>query len=149
MPDEAFNGMGRIKAVEREYRAIRFGTDRLIQAVHEDPSLLEGPLRRLDLATASARLEGTYIVRVFSEFETALQQFIRAYHLRKPLATAALVNRVRDRGRIPQAETDAVHRVREYRNALVHDRLQSTSPVTIREATSSLCTFLSRIQRIW
>jgi hypothetical protein len=30
MPDEAFNWMSRIKAVEREYGAIRFGTDRLL-----------------------------------------------------------------------------------------------------------------------
>ena len=37
MPDEAFIWMGRIKAVEREYGAIRFGTDRLIVAVNPRP----------------------------------------------------------------------------------------------------------------
>jgi hypothetical protein len=42
MPDEAFNWMGRIKAVEREYGAIRFGTDRLLAAVNDAPSFLEG-----------------------------------------------------------------------------------------------------------
>jgi hypothetical protein len=34
MPDEAFTWMSRIKAVEREYGAIRFGTDRLLLAVN-------------------------------------------------------------------------------------------------------------------
>jgi len=149
MLDEAFTWMGRIKAVEREYGATRFGTDRLLVAANDDPSILEGQVRRPDIATASMHLEGTYIVRVFSEFETALQHFIRAFHIRKPTGAEALVNRVRDRGHIPQADTDAVHRVREYRNVLVHERSKPVTPVTIREATRFLCTFLSRIQRIW
>ena len=149
MPDEAFNWMGRIKAVEREYGAIRFGTDRLVVAVNDDPSILEGQVRRPDIATASMHLEGTYIVRVFSEFETALQHFIRAFHIRKPKGAEALVNRARDRGHIPQADTDAVHRVREHRNVLVHERSKPVTPVTIREATRFLCTFLSRVQRSW
>lgn len=73
MPDEAFGWMGRIKSVEREYEAIRFGTDRLLAALDDDPSILRGRLKRPDVSTASRRLEGAYIVRLFSEFETALQ----------------------------------------------------------------------------
>lgn len=149
MPGEAFKWMVRIKAVEREYGAIRFGIDRLIRAVNDDPSILEREVKRPDITTAAAHLEGTYIVRVFSEFETALQEFIRAFHIGKHRGTEPLVNRVRDRGRIPQPDADAVHRVREYRNVLVHERLTPVTPVTIREATRFLCTFLSRIQRIW
>lgn len=149
MPDEAFKWMTRIKAVEREYGAIRFGTDRLMIAVSDDPSIVAGQVRRPDIRTASERLEGTYIVRVFSEFETALQHFSRAFHIRRSFATERLINRVRDRGRIPQTDTDAVHRVRLYRNILAHERTERIAPVTIREATSFLCTFLSRVQRIW
>ena len=153
MPGEAFEWMGRIKAVEREYGAIRFGTDRLLVAVNDDPSILVGEVRQRDIGTASDRLEGTYIIRVFSEFETGLQHFIHTFHIRKPRGTEPLVDRVRDRGRIPHADTDAVHRVREYRNVLVHERSQPVAAVnikvTIREATRSLCTFLSRVQRIW
>ena len=102
MPDEAFNWMSRIKDVEREYGALRFGTDRLLMAVNDDPSILESHVRRRHIATASIHLEGTYIVRVFSEFETALQHFIRAFHIRKPRGAEALVNRARDRGHIPR-----------------------------------------------
>ncbi len=149
MPDEAFRWMGRIKAVEREYGAIRFATDRLLVAVNDDPSILTEEVKRPDIGTASLHLEGTYIVRLFSEFETALQHFVRAFRIRRPRGTEALVNRVRDRGRIPQPDTDAVHRVREHRNVLVHERSQPVTPVTIREATRFLCTFLSRVQRIW
>src|SRR5438552_970234 len=145
MPDQAFNWMRRIKAVEREYGAIRFGTDRLIVAVNDDPSILEGQVARRDIGTASARLEGTYIIRVFAEFETALQHFISAFHIRKPKGTETLVNRVRDRGRIPQADANAVHQVREYRNVLVHERSKPIAAVTIRESTRFLCAFLSRV----
>jgi hypothetical protein len=149
MPVEAFNWMGRVKAVEREYRAIRFGTDRLIASVNDAPSILEGHWDRPDIHTAAAKLEGTYVIRIFAEFETALQQFIRTFHLRRPGSTEALINRVRDRGRIPQPYADAVHRIRDHRNALVHDRLQPVDPVTIREATRAICTFLSRLDRLW
>ena len=149
MPNEAFTWMGRIKAVEREYGAIRFGTDRLLVAVNENPGILTNLVRRPDIRRASERLEGTYMVRVFSEFETALQLFIRAFHIRKPGGTEALINRVRDRGRIPQNYTDGVHQVREYRNVLVHERTIPAAPVTIREATRFLCTFLSRVQGMW
>ena len=120
MPDEAFIWMGRIKAVEREYGAIRFGTDRLIVAVNDDPSIMLGQVERPDIATASMHLQGTYVVRLFSEFETALQHFAREFNIRKPRGAETLVNRVRDRAHIPQAATDAVHRVRDYRNVLVH-----------------------------
>jgi hypothetical protein len=149
MPDEAFVWMGRIKAVEREYGAIRFGTDRLIVAVNDDPSIMLGQVERPDIATASMHLQGTYIVRLFSEFETSLQHFALAFHIRKPRGAEMLINRVRDRARIPQTDTDTVHRVREYRNVLVHERSVPVTPVTIRQATRSLCTFLSRLQRIW
>ena len=141
--------MGRIKAVEREHRAIRVATDYRLAAIGNDPAIVQGHGERPDIKKASDNLEGTYIVRIFSEFETALQHFIRVFQIRKPRTTKALVNRVRARGKIPQDVADDVHRVRDFRNALVHERSAPADPVTIREATSSLCTFLSRVQGMW
>ena len=149
MPDEAFKWMSRIRAVERGYEAIRFGTDRLMRAANDDLSILAGPVTRPDIIRASERLEGTYIIRVFSEFETALHHFILAFHIRRPRAAEALVNRVRVRGTIPRIFTDPVHWGREYRNVLVHERSRPVAPVTIREAMHALWRFLSRVQRIW
>jgi hypothetical protein len=149
MPGEAFTWMSRIKDVEREYNAVRYATERLLADLAKDPSILTDQVAPRHIEAASRRLEGTYIVRIFSEFETALGQFLRAFSIRKPKTTEALVNRVRTRGRIPQAETDAVHVVRDYRNVLLHERSRAARDVTLREATSSLCTFLSRVQRIW
>ncbi len=118
-------------------------------AVNDDPSILHSQVRRPDIVTASSRLEGTYLIRVFAEFETALQHFIADFHIRKSRGAEPLINRVRDRARIPQPETDAVHIVRIHRNDLVHMRTAVNQPVTIRFATSALCTYLSRLQRIW
>lgn len=149
MPAEAFKWMGRITTVEREFRAIRFGTDRLIAELAKDPTILIQEVRRPDITTAAAHLEGTYIVRVFSEFETSLAHFKSAFGIPRPRTTRALIERVRSRGRISQADTDVVHRVREYRDVLVHERSAPAMPVTIREAVGFLCTFLSRVQGIW
>jgi hypothetical protein len=149
MPDEAFNWMGRIKAVEREYGAIRFGTDRLLVAVNDDPSILAGLVRRPDIGTASMHLEGTYIVRVFSEFETALQHFIRAFHIRKPKGGGGAHQPRARSGAHPSGRYGRGSPVREHRNVLVHERSRPVTPVTIRDATRFLCTFLSRVQRIW
>jgi hypothetical protein len=82
-----------------------------------------------------------------AEFETARQHFIRAFHIRKPRRAEAFVNRARDRGHIPKATSDSVRVVRG--NVLVHERSTPVNPVTIREATRFLYTFLSRLQRIW
>jgi hypothetical protein len=71
--------------------------------VNDDPSILEGQVERPNIAMASSHLQGTYIVRLFSEFETALQHFIRAFHIRKPRGAEALVNPARDRGHISKA----------------------------------------------
>jgi hypothetical protein len=149
MSSEAFEWMGRIKAVEREYGAIRLGTDRLIAAVNDDPAILAGPVKRPAIKIASAHLEGTYLIRVFSEFETALRQFARTFHIGEQRRAETLINRVRDRGRIPPADATAVHQVREHRNVLVHDRRFSAVAVTIRDATRFLCRFLSHVQAIW
>lgn len=60
----------RIKAVEREYVAMRQAADHFLQAARADPTiLLENVLHR-EIMRASQRLEGTYIVRLFAEFET-------------------------------------------------------------------------------
>jgi hypothetical protein len=94
-------------------------------------------------------LEGTYVVRLFAEFETALKHFLRAKRLRVPTKAESLVNKVRDRVGISDNDTDNVHIVRDYRNSLVHDRLQPAGPISARDSTRSLSTFLSWLQRTW
>jgi hypothetical protein len=150
MPGKAaFAWMTRIKAVEREFKMAWLALERLQQQAQDDPDVLIAEMRFRDIDTVLDRLEGTYLVRLFSEFETALRKFLRAKKLRPPNKAEGLVNKVRDRARVPDEHTDDVHKVREYRNTLVHDVLEPTESVTMREATKYCSTFLSWLQRSW
>src|SRR6266446_3736914 len=127
MPGKAFAWLTRIKAVEREHNAARLAVDRLKQHAVDAPHLLTGDLRFRDIGAASDRLEGTYIVRLFSEFETGLRHFLRAKKLGVPTKAEPLVNKVRGRVGISIDDADNVHKVREYRNTLVHDVLRPST----------------------
>ena len=65
----------RIKAVEREYVAMRQAADRFHRAALDDPTILQGNLRHGEIVAASRNLEGTYIIRLFAEFETGARQY--------------------------------------------------------------------------
>ena len=149
MPNEAFGRMTRLKAIDREYKMVRLSMDRLRQHAAENQLLLTGDLRFRDIDNASNRLEGTYLVRLFSEFEIALKHFLKAKKLRQPSKAEPLINRVQDRVGISNDATDDVHKVRDYRNTLVHDVDDPADPVTLRDATNFLSTFLSWLQRTW
>jgi len=149
MPNKAFAWLTRIKAVEREYIATRLATDRLKQHAKDDPAVLAGGLRLRDVETASDRLEGTYIIRLFAEFETSLRHFMTDFGYRMPRQVESLISRVRDRANVAKDHALRAHEVRVYRNTLVHDRLEPAPSISVREATSCLGTFLSWLQRMW
>jgi hypothetical protein len=149
MPGEAFAWMTRIKSVEREYATARLAIDRLEQHARDNPQVLTEDLRFRDIGAVSRNLEGTYLIRLFSEFETALRQFLTAKKLRSPKNAQSLVYKVRDRVGISNDHANDVHRVREHRNVLIHSRLQPVQEVPIRDATKYLSTFLSWLQRTW
>jgi hypothetical protein len=73
MPHEHVQWGSDIKAVEREFNAMRLAADRLVEAVRADSSIIRDKQERRYLTLASDHLEGTYIVRLFAEFETVLR----------------------------------------------------------------------------
>jgi hypothetical protein len=99
------------------------------------------------LRTALDRVEATYLIRLFAEFEAILQEHLAAVHprLRIPRTAEALINRVALRERIPDPIRDAAQRVREERNALVHPSGQSGSAADFRRALAALNFFLARL----
>jgi hypothetical protein len=149
MPNEAFAWLTRVKAVEREHTSTRLAIDRLKRQAQDDPTILLGDLRPRDIGAAAERLDGTYIIRLFAEFETALRHFMRESGYAVPRSAEPLINRVRDRARIPNDDALNAHTVRDYRNTLVHDRREPVDPIPIREATRRLCIFLGWLQRLW
>jgi hypothetical protein len=95
MPSDKYDLIGRVKAVEREHTALRFTTDHTLRLLGEGIVDMEEDLKRLDVNRASERLEGTYIIRLFSEFEVALKAILRKRSITKmPREAKPLINRI-------------------------------------------------------
>ncbi len=150
MPNETFAWLTRIREVEREYHSAQWATRYGLQAAQADPAVLALlDLRVRDIRNAADRLQGTYIIRLFAQFEAALRAFIAAQAKRQPRWAEQLIDRVGNLGRIPPDMRGKAHTVREYRNSLVHVNAQAVEPLTMREATSRLCTFLDPLKKMW
>jgi len=148
MPPSRFDWLVRIKAVDQEHAAMRQAADRFVADVRHDPTILRREVRPRDVAHASDHLEGTYLVRLFAEFETGLRSYWRAVRRTRPSAEV-LIDRVADLRGIPAEVRDHTHGVRDYRNRLVHEREGGGTPVPIALARSRLCTFFDRLPRQW
>ena len=138
----------RIKAVEREYLAMRQAADRFRQASHDDPTILREDLRHREIIAASANLEGTYVIRLFAEFETGARQCWVATWATHP-RTVDLLDGLAARCGIPDTGRDHAHSVREYRNGLVHEREDDPEVISIDLARHYLCFFFSFLPRQW
>jgi hypothetical protein len=150
MPDEIDVWIRRIKAVEREYDAARFSVDLALEQVKDDPTLLTGSLRVREIERTSELLEGTYLVRLFAEFESGVRLFFRlARRRRPPSKTEDLLNSVASRLHIPYEQLKNAHKVRDYRNELVHELYEDSQPMTIAEARGYLCYYFSFLPRNW
>ncbi len=149
MPNETIHWLGKIKFVEKEYNAIRFATDRLLFQARGDPNILKSTVEMGHIVNASDRLEGTYIIRLFAEFETGLKAFLRATKTRIPGKAEKLLDRVASKVKMLDELLRNAHAIRDFRNHLVHNREEARTPFAIRKATSHLCTFFGRLPATW
>ena len=148
MQPSRFDWLVRIKVVEREYAAMRLAADRFLAEVRHDPGLLTSDLRPRDAVHAASHLEGTYVVRLFAEFETGLRSYWRSVRRTRPSAEV-LIERIADLRRIPDDLRDDANGVRTYRNSLVHEREEAGHPVPMALARSRLCMFFDRLPQQW
>lgn len=142
MPTEHRESMARLKAVEREFRAARHAAARLKSESARLGSALPPEFSLKDLTAAAENLEGTFLIRLFSEFEAALKSYLRYKSRKVPDKAEHLINRVRSTARIDADVTMQVHEVRRHRNTLVHDAAGGTKQVALEVARSHLCRFL-------
>jgi hypothetical protein len=149
MPQSRFDWHERIKAVEREYRTTRVAVNRLSEVVARDPQVLGNGRTPRDLLSADENLEGTYVVRMFAEFETGLRSYWRTFRPHARPQIEVLLNQIGDRRGVPVDIMRAAHIVREYRNKLVHDRDKDVEHVTIEHARSRLSKYLARLPTEW
>jgi hypothetical protein len=154
MPHNRFEWIDRLKAVEREHRVVMAAVERLRAAILDGQVLTPDGTTPRDLVAADENLETTYLVRLWAEFETALLSYYR--HLRGDpdarIRATDLVNTVAGlrRGRaIAKGVLEGAHEVREYRNSLVHERIDLAQPVALAEARSRLNTFLGKLPEQW
>lgn len=138
----------RIKAVEREYLAMRQAADRFRETALADPTILLEDLRHRDIVEASRNLEGTYLMRLFAEFETGARQYWETNWDTNP-KTVDLLNGLAARCGIPDTPRDHGHLVRDYRNSLVHEREDATAAVPIAVARGYLSRFFSFLPQRW
>lgn len=150
MPTSKFDWLQRVKTVEREHTVIRCSVDYLSSIARIDPIVLPPVIRVRDTDESLVQLEGTYVVRLFAEFETALRTFWIAVRATDPPSrTRDLVESIGVRNKIPHDHILNAHAVREFRNGLVHEREDEVAPVPIATARKHLCVFLSFLPLHW
>ncbi len=140
--------LSRIKSVAREFVAMRQAADRFLEAALHDPTILQENLRYGEIALASKNLEGTYVMRLFAEFETGARQYWAANWDTDP-KTVDLLDGLAARCGIPDTQRDNAHLVREYRNSLVHEREDTPEALAIAVARRYLCHFFSFLPPRW
>jgi len=140
----------RIKGVEKQYEVVFLATDRLKEQAGRDQTILPQNMKQGQIITALESLEGTYIIRLFAEFETGLRLYwetIRTTHPR----TRGLLEGVAAVCKISDQWKNNAHSVREYRNILVHEREQEEDEeaIPISVARGYLCSFFSCLPHMW
>jgi hypothetical protein len=119
------------------------------EAVARDPKALGEGRSPRDLKSADENLEGTYLIRMFAEFETGVRSFWKTIRPRAKTQTEALLNQVGVQRAVPSDILNLAHAVRKYRNKLLHDRNEEVDEVTITDARRSLQIYVSRLPIEW
>jgi hypothetical protein len=113
-----------------------------------DPTILKAIGHR-DLMNAAGQLEGTYVVRLFAEFETCLRSYWRICVRDTNPPAEVLVDRIGDKRRIPRSQVSNAQKVRQWRNTLVHERDQVGERVPIDVAKGHLCHYVAFLPLEW
>ena len=147
--------MLRIVAVAEEYQAAWTAAGTLGESLKADPNFGEAHgWRKKAGEDFIDNLEGTYIVRIYAEFEAGLHDYWKTYLGRDTHPKMVqLLNEAIPNQRFPQDWIDNADEVREYRNFLVHD-MEEEPPAdlvtfTVKEAKTHLCAYFSCLDPNW
>ena len=145
--------LGRVKAVELEFYAVRSSVEQMrVLITRGDAVLTDAGVRDLD--SAAENLESTYMIRLWAEFETAIRSYY-GWRRNEPVSrikTRDLIDAVAGvrLGRaISNDVREKVHVVREYRNSLIHARDDSSLAVALSDARRVLNLYLCRLPETW
>src|SRR5438874_2120396 len=130
MRHENHHWAARIKAVELEYAVMRLSVERLREVALHDPTLLRGKFKIGAVNDAFALLEGTYVIRLYAEFEAGLRSFWETSRDTHP-PMRQLLDAIASSQGIPYNDLENAHKARRYRNILVHVREEEQGPIPL------------------
>lgn len=133
-----FQWLSRIKTVEREYSVLRTAANRFIDVAQKDPTTLPRNIIFKDVELASNKLEATYLIRLFAEFEAGLRAYWRTQRITRP-KMQDLIDGIASRRNVSTDCLSKTHIVRRLRNAHIHDGEGESEELTLAECRSALC----------
>ena len=147
----AFQSIEEIKSYENMFYAGRQATAYYYGVCLSDPNLLpkNTTFRVRDILECHEDLEHTYLIRIFTVFERTIRQHYVEQIVRRNRHPHVkfVLDRVASNCYVRSDVHERAHKVREFRNSLVHGG--ATIALTFSEARSYLCTFLSNLPRGW
>ena len=144
-----------IEAVLEEYLAASTAAELRTARTKLDPSFGNrcGWKARAGVAFAE-NLEPTYIIRIYTEFESALRDYWLTF--RKQVTRPRmyqLVNEAIPDQRFSREVIANADEIRVYRNSLVHDNEDEAGEeivaFSVQESKSRLCAYLGRLSASW
>lgn len=141
----------RMKAVEREHRTAELARAALEDALALDSGLLtDSGLTAADLRAWKGKLEDTYFIRLFAEFETGLKDYWKNGLGKDPMIRIMdVINSIGSRHRVLNAYRVNVHAARKYRNRLIHEEDADADPVALIAARRDLGRFFGHLPDDW
>lgn len=147
---ETLDWIRSIKAIENEYQVAVIAMNRLSTDAANDPNILGRDLRFRNVKEAHDKLNATYAIRMFAEFETGLRTFWVFTRIEpEPTSVAEIVNRIASKARIVGDFLINAHRVRRYRNRQIHDHQEEGEHLPVVDCRSYLNNYLSRMPMDW
>jgi hypothetical protein len=142
--------MSQIRSCESMCEAGKAATAHFLEVCQSDPAQIP-PVARFrvrDVRDCHNDLERTYLIRMFAVFEVTLREFwMHVVGRRSHPPVTRVMDGIAARCRMPVGYLTLAHTVREFRNTLVHGG--GGRSVTLDEARSHLCRFLSSLPREW
>ena len=164
MPHSQLEWDSYIRAVLNENRLARMAVDHVKGRLWDNAHSMEGSLSRGQIARVDRDLEGTYVVRVFAAFESALRSYERWWHPDRPRqefpTAATMINEIGDhqedniarrrKREIGLQIRAQVREVRKTRNFWAHDdEDQTDSPLPIERVTERLLAYIRKMPLEW
>ena len=152
-----------INDVGKEYEASRVAVSRLVSLVQANANVLTNePEARDGLSRAYKNLEGTYLIRLFAAFESALRSYERWWHptRSKTPDTSQMIDEIgaRNAEDIPRRRKrpignqirEVVQRVRRSRNYSAHDDADAIdTPMPFQQAKACLLAYIDKMPLEW